>query len=191
MQKPEPPVIQPFTFVFSWRSFSLHCVIMGVCVLLGMMTWYFGKPHSVRFYETKSEAPLAAAIASNIDMTLDMSSFVAVKESQPVQVELFKGSVYFDIKKNATNQLEVKVGNALIKHIGTRFSIETQKDGSYHIAVAEGQIKIHVSSGIYHINALEQADFDDMKISKHTLASERDIAPWRAGHREVRTCSSR
>jgi len=178
MQKPEPPVIQPFTFVFSWRRFSLHCAIMGVCVFLGMMTWYFGKPHSVRFYETKSEAPLAAAIASNIDMTLDMRSFVAVKESQPVQVELFKGSVYFDIKKNAAHQLEVKVGNALIKNTGTRFSIRMQKDGNNHIAVADGHIKIQVASGVYQINAHEQADFDDASISKHSFIIERDIAPW-------------
>lgn len=179
MQKPEPPVIQPFTFIFSWRRFSLHCAIMGVCVLLGMMTWYFGKPHSVRFYETKSETQLATAIAPDIDMALDIRSSVAVKESQPVQVELFKGSVYFDIKKNATNQLEVKVGNAIIKNTGTRFSVQMQKDGSGHIAVADGHIKIQVASGIYQINALEQAEFDDARISKHSLIIEHDIAPWR------------
>lgn len=180
MQKPEPPVIQPFTFVFSWRRFSLHCAIMGVCVLLGMMTWYFGKPYSVRFYETKSESQLATTIMPDIDMVLDIRSSVAVKESQPVQVELFKGSVYFDIKKNATNQLEVKVGNAIIKNTGTRFSIQMQKDGSGHIAVADGHIKIQVASGIYQINALEQAEFDDARISKHRLITEHDIAPWRS-----------
>ena len=109
-----------------------------------------------------------------------MRSFVAVKESQPVQVELFKGSVYFDIKKNATNQLEVKVGNAIIKNTGTRFSIQMQKDGNSHIAVADGHIKIQVASGTYQINALEQAEFDDVRIRKHSLITEHDIAPWRS-----------
>jgi len=180
MQKPEPPVIQPFTFVFSWRRFSVHSAIMSVCVLLGMMTWYFGKPHSVRFYETKSETQLAASIAPDIDMTLDIRSSVSVKENQPLQVELFKGNVYFDIKKNAHNQLEVKVGNAIIKNTGTRFSIRMQKDGSSHIAVADGHIKIQVASGIYQISALEQAEFDDARISKHSRITERDIAPWRS-----------
>lgn len=180
MQKPEPPVIEPFTFVFSWRRFLLHCAIMGVCVLLGLMTWYFGKPHSVRFYETKSEESLATAIAPGIDMALDTRSSAAVKEGQPLQVELFKGNVYFDINKNAASQLEVKVGNAIIKDFGTRFSIQMHKDGSSHIAVANGHIKIHVASGIYQINALEQVAFDDASISKHRLVTERDIAPWRA-----------
>lgn len=180
MQESKPPVIEPYSFVFSWRRLLIHSTIMGVCVILGLMTWYFGKPPSVRFYETKSEE-LTTKIAPHINMALDVRSSVAVKESQPLQVELFKGNVFFSTESNSSNQLEVKVGNALIKDIGTRFSIETQKDGNHHIAVAEGQIKIHVSSGVYHINALEQADFDDMKISKHTLASERDIAPWRVG----------
>lgn len=158
----------------------VHSAIMGVCVTLGLMTWYFGKPPSVRFYETKSEE-LTTKIAPHIDMALDVRSSVAVKESHPLQVELFKGNVFFNSASNASSQLEVKVGNALIKDIGTRFSIETHKDGSHHIAVAEGHIKIHVASGIYQINALEQADFDDMKISKHMLASERDVAPWLYG----------
>lgn len=181
MQEPKPPVIEPFTFVFSWRRLLVHSAIMGVCVTLGLMTWYFGKPPSVRFYETKSEEQLTTKIAPNINMALDIRSSVAVKDSQPLQVELFKGNVFFNTENNASNQLEVKVGNALIKDIGTRFSIETQKDGNHRIVVAEGHIKIHVASGIYQINALEQADFDDMNISKHMLASERDVAPWRSG----------
>lgn len=178
MQEPKPPVIEPFTFVFSWRRFLVHCAIMGFCVLLGLMTWYFGKPHSIRFYETKAEEQLATAIAPSIDMALDIRSSATVKDSQPLQVELLQGNVYFDIKENATNKLEVKVGNAIIKDTGTRFSIEMHKNGSSHIAVADGHIKIHVASGIYQINALEQVDFDDNGISKHRLATERDIAPW-------------
>ncbi|PSJ16231.1 FecR domain-containing protein [Nitrosomonas supralitoralis] len=179
MQEPEPPVIQPFNFVFSWRRFLVHCLIMGFCVLLGLMTWYFGKPHSIRFYETKSEQLLATSIAPGIDMALDMLSSVAVKEGRPLQAELFKGNVYFDIQKNAANQLEVKVGDAIIKDFGTRFSIQLYKNGSGHIAVTDGYIKIHVSSGVYQINAFEQADFDNFSISKHRLITERDIAPWR------------
>lgn len=180
MQEPEPPVIQPFNFVFSWQRFLVHCAIIGICVLLGLMTWHFGKPHSIRFYETNSDEQLVASIAPGIDMALDLLSSVTVKESQPLQVELLKGNVYFDIHKNAVNQLEVKVGNAIIKNSGTRFSIQLRKGGSSHIAVADGHIIIHVASGAYQISAFEQADFDDAGISKHRLIGEHDIAPWRS-----------
>jgi ferric-dicitrate binding protein FerR (iron transport regulator) len=178
MQEPKPPVIEPFTFVFSWRRFLVHCAIMGFCVLLGLMTWYFGKPHSIRFYETKTEEQFATAIAPSIDMALDTRSSVTVKDGQPLQAELLKGNVYFDVKENATSKLEVKVGNAIIKNTGTRFSIEMHKNGVNHIAVADGHLEIHVPSGIYQINAFEQVDFDDNGISKHRLATEYDIAPW-------------
>lgn len=179
MHKPEIPEITPYTFVFSWRRFLIHCSIMGFCILLGVMTWYFGKPDSVRFYETKGGKILATKITPNIDMVLDIQSFIAVKDSEPLQVELFKGKVYFDVKKDVATRLEVKVGKVLIKNIGTRFSIQINKDGSNHIAVAEGYIKIYTASGIYQISGLEQANFDDSGISKHTLISELDIAPWR------------
>lgn len=180
MHSPEPPVITPYTFVFSWRRFLLQCSILSVGVILGLLTWYFYKPHSIRFYETKSDQYLAIAITPSINMALDTHSSVAVKNSEPLQVELFKGNVYFDIKENAADKLEVKVGKALIKDTSTRFSIRMYKDGSSHIAVADGHIKIHVASGIYQISALEQADFDDASISKHRLVTERDIAPWRS-----------
>lgn len=179
MQEPEPPVIEPFVFTFSWRRFLVHSGIMGICIVLGLMTWYFGKPHSIRFYETKSEQQLATAITSDIEMILDINSSVAIKEGQTLQAELFAGNVYFDIKKNATEKLEVKVDNAIIKDFGTRFSIEKSKNGNHHIAVADGYIKIHVASGVYRINAYEQADFDDTNISKHRLITEYGIAPWR------------
>ncbi len=180
MQEPDPPVIQPFNFVFSWRRFLVHCAIMGICVLLGLLTWHFGKPQSIRFHETNVDEQLAISIAPGIEMALDMRSSVTVKEGQPLQVELLKGNVYFDIQKNAANQLEVKVGNTIIKDFGTRFSIQLHKGGSSHIAVADGHIKIHVASGVYQISAFEQADFDDAGISKHRLITERDIAPWRS-----------
>lgn len=179
MQEPKPPIIEPYTFVFSWRRFMVHCAIMSICVMLGLMTWYFGKPPSIRLYETTIEEQLTTTIAPGIDMALDTRSSLAVKEDQPLQVELFRGNVYFDIKEHVANQFEAKVGNVIIKDVGTRFSIQMNKNGN-HVAVEEGYIKIHVASGVYQINALEQADFDDINVSKHRKIADRDIAPWRS-----------
>lgn len=178
MLEPKLPVIEPYKFAFRWRRFLVHCAILGVGAMLGLMTWYFGKPHSIRLYETTSGEQLAIAIAPGIDMALDTSSSIAVEEDQPIKVELFKGTVYFDIKNNATNQLEAKVGNTIIKGISTRCSIQMHKDGNNHVAVADGYINIHVTSGVYQINAFEQAEFDDNSISKHQLIADRNIAPW-------------
>lgn len=171
--------MESFKFIFSWRRFLVHCTILGIGAILGMMTWYFGKPHSIRFYETTSEEQLATAIAPGIDMTLDTSSSVAVKEDHPLQVELFKGNVYINFNKNANKQLEAKVGNAIIMGFGPRCAILKRKDGNNQVAVADGYIKIHVTSGEYQINAFEQADFDDTTVSKHRLLTDLNIAPRR------------
>ena len=53
-------------------------------------------------------------------------------------------------------------------------------DGSGNIAVEEGQVKIHVASGIHLISAGEQADFNGLNVTEHQLIAEIDIAPWRA-----------
>ncbi|SDY58854.1 FecR domain-containing protein [Nitrosomonas halophila] len=179
MQEPKSPDVEPYRFVFRWRRLLMHSAIMGIGVILGLMTWYFGKPHSIRFYETTVEERLATAIAPGIDMALDVGSSIAVRADQPIKVELFKGNVYFDIDKNAAHLLEAKVGNTLIEGYGTRCSIQMHTDGHHHVAVAEGHIKIHVASGVYQINASEQADFDDQSISRHRLIADRNIAPWR------------
>ena len=48
-------------------------------------------------------------------MALDKQSILAVREGDPLQVELFGGSVYFDIKNKTTHELELKVGQVVIK----------------------------------------------------------------------------
>ncbi|MEI2767827.1 MAG: FecR domain-containing protein [Nitrosomonas sp.] len=179
MQNPEPPEIKPFVFVFSWRRFFLHFLIMSVCAVLGLMTWYFSKPHSTRFYETSSESPMIVALAPEIDMALDKQSILAVREGDPLQVELFGGSVYFDIKNKTMHELELKVGQVVIKDIGTRFSVRMQKNGDHQIAVANGQVEIYLASGVFYVNAFEQANFNEHRLDKRILIHENDVAPWR------------
>jgi len=168
------------TFVFSWRRFLLHTSILAAGLLLGWMTWYFSKPQSVRFHETKADEYLTVAVTPHIEIALDAGSSIAITDHQPMRMELFKGNVYFNIDKNTMEQVRIKVGEALIENIGTRFSIRMNKDGSRIVSVAEGQLKINVASGAYQISALEQADFDNVKINRHRLISEREVAPWTA-----------
>lgn len=178
MQKSKLPVIKPFVFVFSWRRFLVHTLILGVCSVLGLMTWYFSKPHSTRFYDTKSGSPIFVALTPEMDMSLDKQSIVAVREGNPIKIELFGGNVYFDIKNHSANELELKVGKVTIKDIGTRFSIRMQKSGEHQIAVAEGQVEIYLASGAFQVNAFEQASFNEKQMGKRILIHESDIAPW-------------
>ena len=180
MQTPEPPAKSPYTFVFSWRRFFIHSAIISVGIIFGLLSWYISKPQTMRFYQTGAEQYQSIAAAPHIEIFLDMNSAVAVADNQPVKIELLKGNVYFETDGNALNELEVKVGEALIRDIGTRFRVSMLTDGSGNIAVEEGQVEIRVASGAYLVSAGEKADFDGFSVTEHQLITESDIAPWRA-----------
>lgn len=172
-------------FVFSWRRLLLHCSILSIGVLLGLLSWFISKPHSVRFHETKAEEYLAISVTPDIEIAMDSNSSIAITENNPLRMELFKGNIYFDVKKNAHERPEIKVGDTLIEDVGYRFSIRLHKDGSNTISVAEGLVKVHVASGTHLISTLEQADFDGFSISKHRMISEREVAPWHSQRRKL------
>lgn len=180
MQTPKPPPSSPHTFVFSWRRFLLHCAIISVGVFCGLLSWYISKPQTTRFYQTSVGQYQAIAATPHIEIFLDTNSAVAVTDNQPVKIELFKGNAYIETDGEALNErLEVKVGEALIRDIGTRFRVSMLSDGSSNIAVEGGRVEIHVASGTHLISAGEQADFDGFSVTEHQLITETDIAPWR------------
>lgn len=179
MQTPKPPARPPHTFVFSWRRFFMHCAIISVGVFFGLLSWYISKPQTTRLYQTSAEQYQSIAATPHIEIFLDMNSAVAVADNQPVKIELLKGKAYFETDGGALNELEVKVGEALIRDIGTRFRVSMLKDGSGNLAVEEGRVEIHVASGTHLISAGEQADFNGFSVTEHQLITETDIAPWR------------
>jgi transmembrane sensor len=181
MQKSKPPTKSPHTFVFSWRRFFMHCAIISIGVFFGLLSWYISKPQTTRFYQTNAEQYQSIAATPHIEIFLDMNSAVSVADNEPVKIELLKGNAYFETDGDALNELEVKVGDALIRDIGTRFRVSMLKDGSGNIAVEEGQVEIHVASGMHLISAGEQADFNKLHVTEHRLITEINIAPWRVG----------
>ena len=179
MHRQKKPVSSPHTFVFSWRRFLQHCAIISIGVFFGLLSWYISKPQTTRFYQTNAEQHQIIAATAHIEIFLDENTAIAVTESRPVQIELFKGSAYFETNGNASNKLEVKVGTALIRDVGTRFRVNMLNDGSSNVAVEEGQVEIRVASGSHLISAGEQANFDGLNIAEHQLVTETNIAPWR------------
>ncbi|PTN11937.1 FecR family protein [Nitrosomonas aestuarii] len=179
MSAPKPSDPSPKKpFVFSWRRLFIHLALFSVCAFLGLMSWHLSKPQSIRLHETKPGEYLNIKVTPDIYISLDSSSSFAITDNEPLRIELFRGNTYFDIKKNPADHLTIKVGDTLIEDIGTRFSVRMQKNGNHILSVAQGQVKVHVVSGVYLISALEQADFDGYKVSKHRMISEREVAPW-------------
>ena len=162
----------------TWRQMLFHFALLCICVVLGIFAWYLSRPQSIRFHETKTHEYLTVSVTPEIEISLDQSSLCAVPDYEPLRIEMFRGNVYFDIKKKQPEDFRIKVGETLIEDLGTRFSVRMQKDGTHIISVGQGQVKVHVATGTHLISALEQADFNDFNISKHRMISARDVAPW-------------
>ena len=96
----------------------------------------------------------------------------------PPWIEVLRGNAYFDVTSNDVERLEVRVGTVRIKDIGTRFSVRMQQEGG-SVAVADGQVEIHLETGIHLVSAREHADFDSARVTKHRVTTEADVAPWR------------
>ena len=167
-------------FVFSWHRLFLHSSILGICLLLGLLSWYISKPQSIRLYETSIGQHLAVYMTADVAISLDSNSSVTVTKNKPLQIELLKGNAYFDIGKDAINIPTVQVGNVLFEDTAARFSIRKHNNGGGTVSVAIGQISIRLASSTYMIHALEQADFNDNRMSNHQIISTHDVAPWHA-----------
>ncbi len=178
MSTPKDSDTEPKLFKLSWRSILIHLTLLFVCVVLGLFSWYLSRPQSIRFYQTNLNEYLTVPITSEIDISLDHNSSFAVTDYAPLRIEMLKGNAYFNIKKKQADDFRIKVGEVFIEDFGTRFSIRMQKHGAHIVSVGQGKIKLHTASDEYLISALEQADFDNSKISKHRMISINEVAPW-------------
>ena len=155
----------------------MHCFIAATALALGLISWYISKPVTARLHETGPGQHLTVKATPDISISLDTDSAVTVANSQPPRIELLRGNAYFDVTSNDADKLEVKVGEVRIKDIGTRFSVRMWPDGG-SVAVADGQVEIHVTTGTYLVSARERADFDGTRVTGHRLIAEADVAPW-------------
>lgn len=176
MSSPRSPIAPPVR-PFSWRRILLHCSIATTALGLGFMSWYISKPVTARLHETTAGQRLTIKATPDISISLDTDSAVTVANSQPPRIELLQGNAYFDVTSKDADKLEVKIGAVRIKDIGTRFSVRMQPDGG-SVAVADGQVEIHVATGTYLVSAWERADFDSTRVTGHRIIAEADVAPW-------------
>ena len=178
MTHPQKPPTAPAVRPFTWRQILLHSSIITIALSLGLMTWYISKPVTARLYETEPGQRLTIQAAPDIRVSLDTDSAITVSNTHPPWIEVLRGNAYFDVTSNDVEKLEVRVGTVRIKDIGTRFSVRMQQEGG-SVAVADGQIEIHMKTGTYLVNAREHADFDSARVTKHRVTTEADVAPWR------------
>ncbi|MDP1557936.1 MAG: FecR domain-containing protein [Nitrosomonas sp.] len=165
---------------FSRKKLVIPFLSALAAMLVGAVVFILPPPLSNQFHATAAGQYQNVSVGPDISIDMNANSAMTVSNSQPPEIELLQGSIYFDIKnKDAdTSKLIAIAGNARIKNIGTRFSLQKQKDGG-SIAITDGQIEIHIGSQIRVIDAGQQVDFDGTQITEETSIIGANIAPWR------------
>lgn len=166
----------------SWRRILVHCIIASAGLGLGLISWLIASPMATRIHETIPGERLTVKATPNLNISLDTDSMVTVTNTEPPRIELLRGNAYFDVQGNESGKLQVKVGTAYIRDMGTRFSVSMRADGGT-VAVAHGQVEIEVGTGKYLVGALERADFNNINVTGQRVITETDVAPWRLGRR--------
>lgn len=165
---------------FDRRKLALPFLSAGAAMLVGALIFILPPPLSSQLHTTASGQYQRVSVGPDINIDMNANSAITVTNSQPPEIELLQGSVYFDTKNKdaATSKLTAIAGNIRIKNIGTRFSLIKQKDGG-SVAIIDGQVEIHIGSQIRIIEAGRQIDFDGTKITEEKPIIAGDIAPWR------------
>lgn len=57
-------------------------------------------------------------------------------------VSLARGEAFFDVTHDPSHPFEVKVGDAIVRDIGTAFSVRRRDDGSAQVVVARGRVAV-------------------------------------------------
>lgn len=165
------------------RKVILSVFSVLLVIAASFLIYFIPHPTTIQLYETTPGQYQTIEITPEIIIDLNDASSVAVKKSQPIQVELLRGEAYFDVHTTQNDQLEVILGNARIKHIGTRFVIRMEKNGGV-IAVNEGQVELQIGNLNQVIGAGRQTSFNATTIVGEASISPAEIAPWRQRHQK-------
>lgn len=166
----------------SWPRFLVHFSIVSTALALGLMSWFIASPMATRIHQTAPGERLTVTPTPGINISLDMDSMATVTNTEPPRIELLRGNAYFDVQGDQAGKLQVKVGTAYIRDMGTRFGVSMRANGGT-VTVAHGQVEIEVETGKYLVGALERADFNNTNVTGQRVITEADVAPWLLGRR--------
>jgi len=132
-----------------------------------------------RHFETAVAQHSLVKIGAGIEVSLNADTAIDITEGKVPRLDLSHGDIYVDVHQaNGSDGLEVRVGRARIRDIGTRFAVAATAAGG-SVAVEQGRVELRAGRDLVVIDAGRRAAFDaEDHVSAGPVASL-DIAPWR------------
>jgi transmembrane sensor len=134
----------------------------------------------LRHFETSVAQQRTASLPDGIEITLNADSAVDVVEGKVPRIDLVRGDIFVDVRGSASGRLEVRAGGAIIRDIGTRFSVAVTDQGGT-VAVEQGQVELRAGTAYLSVTAGHSADFDAASHIREQPLVANAVAPWRNG----------
>jgi len=120
-------------------------VVLGVC-LAPLLVWFVMRSPPPESYRTALGEQRVIVLPDGTRMSLDARSQVAVSYGKDLRaIELIAGRANFEVTKDVTRPLKVKVGERSVTAIGTVFTVE-REPRDLVVTLLEGRVA--VSAGI-------------------------------------------
>jgi transmembrane sensor len=158
-------------------------IVLGL--LAPLLVWLAMRSPPPENYRTSLGEQRVIVLADGTRMSLDAKSQVAVSYSRDLRaIELLAGRANFEVTKDLTRPLKVKIGERSVVALGTVFTVEREPHDLV-VTLLEG--KVAVSAGGSNDTPIELAPRQELTLSDDGKASVRpDIDPelalaWREG----------
>jgi transmembrane sensor len=148
----------------------------AACMLLAVMPWLFQHDFSAPVGEVRQ-----ARLPDGSTLWLDSGAAVDFRNDARARVlEVSAGRVHVAIANDAGRPFQVRAMNAVIRDIGTAFTVDTH-DARLQVSVSDGRVEVDFNDTVTPLASGESAQFvAGTTASVHGFDSHAEGA-WRAG----------
>lgn len=132
---------------------------------------------AVHRYQTAVAEHRVLTLMDGTTVALNADSAVDLTDGRRPRIELLRGDVFVDVQGGVP--LEVRVGDTIIRDIGTRFAVNAADGGGGSVAVSEGMVEVHSGAVNRVVHAGRRVRFDTQGALVDMAVAPDAVAPWR------------
>ena len=152
-----------------------------VILFAGGLLGYFAvqqaaPPGHVREYSAGTAERRQVSLGDGTMVVLNAESSMTVAPGSPPRITLLRGEAYVSV--GSGKGLEVRVGRAAVRDIGTRFMVSARGDGGT-VDVAEGLVEVRDGAAYLAVAAGRRATFDGAGHVREQRTRPDEVAAWK------------
>jgi transmembrane sensor len=126
---------------WDWRAVAAAVCLLALAPIIGVV-WYSMRPPAEQIFKTAHGEQRVIVLSDGSRMSLDALSEVRVRYTPDVRnLELIAGRANFEVAKDITRPLKVRVGPRIVTALGTVFSVEREA-ADVVVTLVEGSVAV-------------------------------------------------